>query len=221
MEAWELLRPKKVVTKQPSVPGAGDGEGIEFRWNGNQSVLPPSRLDDGRQYMWYNLCDVAELPIEILEKWVELINTVKEREEVPYVPVSIDDLTDEVYDDVREILETLKRHSPTLSYDQWFTVTCATANALGDTVAEVVLQELWAENKRGEYRQKIRSRDPAKSGGVGSLVYLVRQYEPNYRRSKADRNSVDAYTNRIETATNKLQSDMNKLNERMKKWRQI
>jgi hypothetical protein len=183
-EAWELLKPKKITTKQPSAPGAGDGEGIEFRWRGNQSVVPPSRLDDGREYVWYSTEPVAELPIEILEKWIELINTQPAIQDKPYVPVDPADLTEDKYEDIREILSELKLHCPALAYEEWFKVTCITANELGDQVAEIVLQEFWPETTRGEYRQKMRSRNPNKSGGVGGLVHMVRQHNPNFRRPK-------------------------------------
>jgi hypothetical protein len=183
-EAWELVRPKKIVTKPPSAPGAGDGEGFEFRWTGGQSVLPPSRLNDGRQYMWLDTSPVAEIPIELLEKWVKLINTHSAIQNKPYTPVEIEDLTEEKFEDVKEILLELKQHCPTLAYDDWFRVTCIVANELGDAVAEHLLQDIWAENKRGEYRQKMRSRNPNRTGGVGGLVYMVRQYNSNFRRPK-------------------------------------
>jgi hypothetical protein len=183
-EAWELLRPKKIVTKPPSAPGAGDGEGFEFRWRGNQSVLPPSVLNDGRRYEWIDTSPVAEIPYELLEKWVVLINTHSTVQNKPYTPVEPDDLTEDKYEDIREILTELKRHYPSLGYEDWFRVICITANELGDQIAEVVLQELWPETRRGEYRQKMRSRNPNRTGGVGGLVYMVRQHNPNFRRSK-------------------------------------
>jgi hypothetical protein len=183
-EAWELLRTRKIVTKQASHPGAGDGEGFEFRWNGTQSILPPSRLSDGREYHFIDLHQVAEIPYELLERWIKECEYVAPISDKPYTPIAVEDLTEDVFKDVEQILERLKYHQPVLDYDTWFKVTAATANALGDPVAELLLQSIWAENRRGEYRQKIRSRNPSKSGGVGTLVHLVRKYEPEFRRPK-------------------------------------
>ncbi len=185
-EAWELVRTRKIVTKRPSAPGAGDGEGFEFRWTGGQSVLPPSKLRDGRCYYWVETNPVAEIPIEILERWVIECEQMAPISDKPYVPVTIDQLTEDDFENVKEILERLKSHCDVLDYDTWFKVTAATANALGDFVAEELLKSIWAENHRGEYRHKIRSRNPNKSGGVGTLVHLVRTYEPQFRQKKIE-----------------------------------
>ena len=53
---WTSLK-RKVVNK------------LEFRWTNTQSILPPSKLNDGREYMWIkkpSIVGVKELPEEIL-----------------------------------------------------------------------------------------------------------------------------------------------------------
>jgi hypothetical protein len=171
-EAWELVKSRKVVTKRPSYPGAGDGEGFEFRWTGGQSVLPPSRLNDGRRYEWIDTSPVAEIPYELLEKWVEEClpkkPIVDDRQEV-----TIDDLTDSDVDETRAILTRLKRKHPALSYDEWLTVSFGVASHVGTQVAEIILQEFYPEQQRGEYRRLFKAYSASKSPTIGSVVFLA------------------------------------------------
>lgn len=171
-EVWELVRNRKIVTKRPSAPGAGDGEGFEFRWNGQQSVLPPSKLKDGRCYSWVENNPVAEIPYQILEKWIEESQPKKQIvEDRP--EISIDQLTDDVVSDVQKILTRLKRRLPVLSYDEWLTVSYGVASQVGTQVAEIILQEFYPEQQRGEYRRLFKAYSASKSPTIGSVVFLA------------------------------------------------
>ena len=171
-EAWELVKTRKVVTKRPTNAGVGDGEGFEFRWNGGQSVLPPSKLNDGRQYMWLDNSPVAEIPYELLVKWVEECQPkkpiVEDRPEI-----TIDQLTDDIVDDTKRILTRLKRKHPQLSYDEWLTVSYGIASHVGTRVAEIILQEFYPEQSRGEYRRLFKAYTASKSPTIGSVVFLA------------------------------------------------
>jgi hypothetical protein len=70
---WPMLK-KKVINK------------LEFRWTGGQSVLPPSKLDDGRQYTWLNkpsTTPIAPLPLPVIDNWLSIINRAHEAPKLP------------------------------------------------------------------------------------------------------------------------------------------
>jgi P4 family phage/plasmid primase-like protien len=61
---------------------AGKDEDLNFRWTGNQSVLPPSAHPETPCYFWVEGCspadvEIAELPEKLLNFWLGLINPVK------------------------------------------------------------------------------------------------------------------------------------------------
>jgi hypothetical protein len=185
VDLHEFIKTRKQVTKEPSFPGARDGEGFEFRWTGCQSVLPPSvHPDTNKPYEWIvnPTNQVLECPVEILE-WAMEEKPVVERE--VYVPTP-DELTDEKFNDIESMLQKIKHYHPTLDYDTWFKIVCITANELGDGVAEYVLQSLWPEQRAGEYRKKITSRNRSRSGSAGSLVAMIRKHEPRYKMKTAE-----------------------------------
>jgi len=124
-EYWDVLETKKIVTKAPSAPGAGDGEGFEFRWAGGQSVLPPSiHPGTGKPYIW--LVDatilVAEIPLELLQLWLMQISQKRVREIDTEPEVKLDDLDQFDINEAESVLKILKTSRPVLSYDEWRTV---------------------------------------------------------------------------------------------------
>jgi hypothetical protein len=175
-EYWPYLKTKKIPTKQPSKPGAGDGEGFEFRWDGGQSVLPPSIHPDTKQpYHW--LIDASNqmqiIPDCVLMAWLECLikETPKALDLTP--EVHIDDLTDADFNEVDHALRLLKNKYPTLMYDDWFNISSAVAHHLGRPVAQMLMQKYYPEQKSGEYNNLFRSWNKAKSHTIGTLIVMA------------------------------------------------
>jgi hypothetical protein len=174
-EIWPYLKTKKIVTKQASASGAGDGEGFEFRWAGGQSVIPPSIHPETKaSYMWLIKPNIicAELPLSLLELWVKLCEqTLKEPDFSP--EKNLDDLDDETIHDIDKILNQVKNHHFVLSYDDWCKVSWATAHHVGRDAAAVLLQKYWPEQKRGEYRRLLKTWNKARSPTIRTLMYMA------------------------------------------------
>jgi predicted P-loop ATPase len=73
------LKPKKEGFANTST---NKKEDLDFRWTGNQSVLPPSAHPETPCYFWVDGCspddvEIAELPEKLLNFWLTLINPVK------------------------------------------------------------------------------------------------------------------------------------------------
>jgi predicted P-loop ATPase len=71
---WDALKPKK-----KSIASGDTTEDLDFRWNGNQSVLPPSAHPETDGYQWIegkspDDVSIAELPTTLLEYWLNLID---------------------------------------------------------------------------------------------------------------------------------------------------
>lgn len=65
---WDSVKTKKFVT--------GEAEQLEFRYTGNQSVLPPSPHPETDGYVWINSPNdtlIADLPQQVIDYWLELI----------------------------------------------------------------------------------------------------------------------------------------------------
>jgi Virulence-associated protein E/Bifunctional DNA primase/polymerase, N-terminal len=75
----EGLKPKKETHGNVA---SGKSEDLDFRWTGNQSVLPPSAHPETDGYYWLEGCspcetEIAELPETLLNFWLSMINPVK------------------------------------------------------------------------------------------------------------------------------------------------
>ena len=174
-ELWPHLRTRKIAL--------ADGEGFEFRWQGGQSVVPPSLHPmTGEPYEWIlapRHTNIAETPIELLEAWLRDDEPQTEHEPAPQGDIAHVD--DDTFETLRAALSVIKNHHPRLQYDDWMRVTFAVAQTIGDGAAEIVMLEFWSEERPGEYRRMLRSRDPSRSPGLGSLVYRARQLDPAFR----------------------------------------
>jgi Bifunctional DNA primase/polymerase, N-terminal len=78
---WDALKQKK-----RTITNGEATEDLDFRWSGNQSVLPPSAHPETDGYRWIDGkspddVDIAELPTKLLEFWLDLI-------EPPRVPAA-------------------------------------------------------------------------------------------------------------------------------------
>jgi hypothetical protein len=161
-----------------SQPGAGDGEGLEFRWAGTQSVLPPSRHPEtGRNYQWWidALESVKPLPDEIFGIWKELIR----KEEKGRIRK---DIVDEVrIDSVQEsdimeldlLLSDIKKRMGSLVYDQWIRVSWAVAHRVGRDAAAVIMKEHFPEQRQGEYRELFADWRTERTPKMGTLYHMA------------------------------------------------
>ena len=168
-ELWDILTTKKIVTKSATSPGAGDGEGFEFRWTGGQSVLPPSLHPSGRCYEWWidAMEKVADIPDDLLLLWAN--HVAPKREPSPIPEVRLEDLNEKLVDQVNEILKIVKGKNPVLSYDDWRSVAWGVAKELGRDAGEVIMREYYPEQEPGEYRNLFRNWDAAKSPSMGTV----------------------------------------------------
>ena len=171
---WDYVRTQKIThTRDDAI---ADGEGFEFRWTGCQSVMPPSQLEDGRQYAWIvspTQTDVAELPDEILAHWLTLGENRTVVNTNPVEDIDVDSIDEEKFVELTAILEQVRQQIPTPDYDVWMRIAFATASEVGNSVAAVLLATLWPEKNRGEYAKLLASRDPSRSPTIKSLVFMV------------------------------------------------
>ena len=167
---WFYLRSLKIGAA--SSYWIAQGEGFEFRWAGGQSVVPPSRLADGREYTWINRPSqhtVADLPDAVLAYWLEQSNPA-----VTAAPTrDLTQLTEADLGEITLLLTQLKARHTELDYDTWLTVSWATAHHVGTDVAAVVMNQYWPEKKRSEYSRLYQGYDAARSPTIGSIRKLV------------------------------------------------
>jgi hypothetical protein len=185
---------------------AADGEMLEFRWRGVQSVLPPSiHPGTGLPYFWIlppSTTAVAPLPDAVLE-WAVSRHIGDTQPDPHYKPIDASKLTEDEYQGVDDHLRRLQRHKPVLSYDEWLRVTGAVARTMGGDVAAVMMNTYWPEQHRGEYRHKIRSLDPARSPTMGTVVKMIRDHEPGYFQKGGKSRSDERIKRTLELVKNK------------------
>jgi len=173
-EYWPYIRTQKIAT--------GEREGWEFRWAGGQSVVPPSRLADGRSYTWVlapSTTGIAPLPDPVLAWVLEKCQNINQVNTIPdpiVDPAAIDETR---FREVVEMLTELQQHTPRLPYDDWLKIAFATAKEIGNAAAELVLKQIWPEQHSGEYQRLLAGRDHSRSPGIGSLVYRLNQTRRN------------------------------------------
>jgi hypothetical protein len=173
---WDVLETKKIQTLAPSKPGAGDGEGFEFRWAGGQSVLPPSIHPGTKQpYIW--LVDattpVAEIPEQLLYVWLQQIAKKAVVVEDTTPEVKLEDLEQFDVNEAESILKILKTRRSALSYEEWRTVCWGLAHHVGREAAGVLIKMYYPEQKAGEYNDLFRTWNKAKSPKIGSVKFLA------------------------------------------------
>jgi hypothetical protein len=155
---WDVLK-RKVVNS------------LEFRWGG-QSVMPPSKLNDGRQYTWINspsTTQIRELPDEILSHWLNLL--LNDMPVYQHETIERPKLTD---DNIVKLADELKRHYPQLSYDEWIRVTWAFCNELGTHDGVAVMKYHYPESKQGEYRKFYNKTNSGKKITIGTVIKMIK-----------------------------------------------
>lgn len=170
-EYWPYLKTIKVKTG--TVGDDGKHELVEFRWNGSQSILPPSiHPDTHKPYTFISDANsVAIMPDAALCWWLAQCNRVKpvqsNNSNVSQLPV-----TD---DEILLLLKTIKSKNHTLSYPDWVSITYAVAHELGANMAEAVMRGFYLEQEPGEYKAMLRTYNREKSPTIASLVFRSKQ----------------------------------------------
>ena len=155
---WDVL--KRKVTNS-----------LEFRWGG-QSVMPPSKLVDGRQYFWINspsTTKLQQLPDDILSYWLTLL--LNDMPIYQHEPIERPKLTD---DNIVQLADELKRHYPQLDYDTWIRVTWAFCNELGTSDGVSIMKYHYPESKQGEYRKFYHNNNVGKKISIGTVIKMIK-----------------------------------------------
>jgi len=159
-EYWDVLK-RKVINK------------LEFRWGG-QSVMPPSKLDDGRQYFFINSPSTTPLqviPDQVLAHWLNLLYTdMTKYDNIPVKQYEASTV-DEEY--VNQLLERISRKVGNLrgDYDVWRTIAWATCSAVGLHNGKMLMQYYFPEKTQKEMTT-LMSWKRGKGPTVGTLIKL-------------------------------------------------
>jgi len=136
---WNVLK-RKVVNN------------LEFRWNG-QSVMPPSKLNDGRQYTYINspsTTTLKQIPDVVLTHWLNLIyQDMIKYDNVPIVKFETTTVDEEF---VNQLLERISYKVGNLrgDYDVWRTIAWATCSCVGISSAKMLMQYYWPDKTKKE-----------------------------------------------------------------------
>jgi hypothetical protein len=157
---WDVLK-RKVVSK------------LEFRWGG-QSVMPPSKLNDGRQYFFINSPSTTPLqviPNDVLAHWLNLL--YQDMTKYDNIPVKQYEVTtvDEEY--VNQLLDRISKQVGNLrgDYDVWRTIAWATCSAVGLNSAKMLMQYYFPEKTNKEL-QTLMSWKQGIGPTLGTLIKL-------------------------------------------------
>jgi hypothetical protein len=195
-EAWTLIKTFKLIGP---LDDAGKTQQLEFRWNGLQSVLPPSmHPDTGKLYEWVlppSAVLIQELPIEVLEWMINYSPPIEisNSDDLPIEEITIENLTVTQLDECEAILKRIKLHEPKLCYDDWSKITWAAVSHVGSVAGVILMRQFWPEQSMGEYNKLLRHFSLQKSPKFGSLVHRV----TNYTKPKSDSGSSAGKINKM------------------------
>tara|TARA_R110000868_G_C10929988_1_gene766283 strand:- start:1850 stop:2698 length:849 start_codon:yes stop_codon:yes gene_type:complete len=158
---WDVLK-RKVVSK------------LEFRWGG-QSVLPPSKLNDGRQYFWIqkpSMQQIQEIPEDVLAHWLNLIYQDITKYDNTIVHEFVAQDVDEEF--VNHLLEKISYKVGNLrgDYDVWRTIAWATCSAVGITSAKMLMQYYFPDKTNKEMKT-LTSWKTGIGPKLGTLIKLA------------------------------------------------
>jgi hypothetical protein len=160
-EYWDVLK-RKVENK------------LEFRWGG-QSVLPPSKLDDGREYFWINSPSthiVQRLPETVLVYWLNMIY----QDEIKYDNIDTKSYQLTTYDE--EFIDVLlsKIHPKVGNlrgdYDVWRTIAWAVCSQVGTNIAKHLMMKYWPEKTKKEIKTLTAWQPGKRTPGIGTLIKM-------------------------------------------------
>jgi hypothetical protein len=160
-EYWDVLK-RKVVNK------------LEFRWN-CQSVLPPSKLNDGREYFWLKKPSetvVQRLPETVLSYWLELIyDDMTKYDQLPTVNYEISTYDSEFID---VLLGKISSKVGNLhgDYDVWRTIAWAVCSQVGIMNAKYLMNKHWPTKTKKEIKTLNAYKSGGRSPGIGTLIKL-------------------------------------------------
>lgn len=160
-EYWTYLK-RKVVNK------------LEFRWTNTQSILPPSKLNDGREYFWIKKPSefgVMELPDEILAYWLKLMyEELTKYDNVQKVELDVKVSEEEV----NELLGNIRNKVGELKgeYDLWRTIAWATCSAVGPSTAELLMKYYWPYKTNKELSTLHAWKNSINGPRIGTLFKL-------------------------------------------------
>ena len=173
-EMWPFIKTFKIVNNDKT-------EGLEFRWNGCQSVLPPSiHPDTHKPYKWIiSPADVyvEDIPLELLEWMINYIPIPKVNE-IEVEEVTLENLTLDKLNECELVLQKIKRYEPKLAYDDWIRVTWATVSYLGNEAGLTLMRSLWPEQSKNEYQKLMRGYNHQASPKFGSLIHRAASHNP-------------------------------------------
>ena len=177
-ELWDTVETAKFQTRPQSRPGVRDGEGIEFRWRGAQSVLPPSRHPEtGQPYEWWTaaLESVKPIPEALWHIWQDLIKqATRETQRREIVDeVRIDNLQESDIMELNLLLGTIRTRLGSLNYDQWIRVSWAVAHRVGRAAAAELMKDHFPEQRPGEYQDLFRDWRTERTPKMGTLYHMA------------------------------------------------
>lgn len=208
-DQFDNLQRMIIQIKDPQAQGSSV-DGIEFRWgsdrSGRQSVLPPTQHPDPRyaddltraydkkdpqrhqgvmvNYAWLRPPSAGAwrpLPQEIIDWFISYVPERRQWAEPKNVvcdeKIKIDDRH---LDDVRSLLERLRRHEgPKITSDRnlWRDRSWSVFHYLGRDVGAVVMSEFFPELEPGEYQKLKESYDPSRSPQIKSIYRAIKDYE--------------------------------------------
>jgi hypothetical protein len=187
-EYWIVLK-RKVVNN------------LELRWAGCQSVVPPSKLNDGREYFWLKSPDkypVMDIPEEILVYWLQLIyNDVTKYDDVTDYQHDSTDRYDVEF--VDELLKNVNLYVGNLrgDYDVWRTIAWATCSEVGMMEAKMLMLRYWPDKTRKEMKTLTSWKPRTDTPKIGTLIKLsklskehIKDMELEFRMRKLKNNGI-------------------------------
>jgi len=178
---WSVLK-RKVVNK------------LEFRWGG-QSVLPPSKLIDGREYFYIKRPSknhLLPIPDVVLTHWLNLIyQDMIKYDNVPIVKFETTTVDEEF---VNQLLERISYKVGNLrgDYDVWRTIAWATCSCVGISSAKMLMQYYWPDKTKKEMTTLMSWKNNigpkigtlVKMSGISSLERQLLELQMKLRKIK-------------------------------------
>lgn len=88
-----------------------------------------------------------------------------------------------VYADTCAVLDELRKHYHELPYAERFTVTRAVLGSIGPAAVNEMRNRWPDQNLNGKYEAMILAAAPSRPVTIGSLVEMIRQHDPQYRKT--------------------------------------
>ncbi len=176
---WDLLEKKTF----------GEGNKLEFRWDGSQSVMPPSvhPKNESGYYIWLiepNGEPIAEMPQALLEFWLKECQS-KAPDDDFNLHVEVND-SEWFIKKVFKIVEIIRRADGVPGYDGdlgWRAIGHAVASAVGVEQAKNIMMRLYPPKNTTEYRTLYSSYSASASPKFGRLCTRAIQIDPDAVRA--------------------------------------